>query len=426
MGKKTFAVVGSGISGLACANILRENNFISRVFEGRKITGGLISCTKENGNLFHRVGGHVFNSKNEEVSKWFWQKFDKKNEFLKAKRNAAIYINKDFINYPIELHLNQLEASKAYSVVNELIDLSYKKKEVIHSSFEEFLNNNFGKTLCEIYFKKYNKKIWNRDLSKIPMDWLEGKLPIIDPKEILFRNIFSSVEDNMVHSTFYYPKIEGSQFIVERLSEGLNVYKELIENINIKNDKIYLNQGKENFDSIIYTGDIRNLSGILEKNIIKELEIENILDQISFLDSNSTSVALCECDANPYSWVYLPDENLKPHRIIMTGNFSENNNSNYLKKGRISCTVECSGEVKLSDLKDEISKVPFNLKFIAYNFSKNSYIIHNKNTRFLIHELKKKLVKKNIFLCGRFAEWEYFNMDVAIESAMKVCKIAIT
>ena len=38
----------------------------------------------------------------------------------------------------------------------------------------------------------------------------------------------------MVHSNFYYPKIEGSQFIVDRLCEGLNIYSELIENINIK------------------------------------------------------------------------------------------------------------------------------------------------------------------------------------------------
>ena len=219
---KTFAVIGSGISGLACANILLENNFIPTVFEGKKYSGGLISCSKENGNLFHRVGGHVFNSKNEKVSQWFWNKFDKNNEFLKAKRNAAIYINKKFIKYPIELNLKQLDPSVGNLVINELIDLSRKRKDLNNSSFEEFLDNNFGKTLCEIYFKKYNKKIWNKDLSKIPMDWLQDKLPIIDPKEILFKNIFSSIEDNMVHSNFYYPKIEGSQFIVNRLSEGLD------------------------------------------------------------------------------------------------------------------------------------------------------------------------------------------------------------
>ena len=130
---------------------------------------------------------------------------------------------------------------------------------------------------------------------------------------------------------------------------------------------------------------------------------------------------LCDCDKNEYSWVYLPSENLKPHRMIMTGNFSKENNSSKLKKNRITCTVECSGEVTEEDFKKELHKLPFNPKFIAYNFCKNSYIIHDKDTRKLIRLLKDKLKTKRIFLCGRFAEWEYFNMDNAISSAMKTC-----
>jgi UDP-galactopyranose mutase len=46
-----------------------------------------------NGNLFHLVGGHVFNSKNETVLEWFWRFFDKDKEFVKASRNAKIFLN---------------------------------------------------------------------------------------------------------------------------------------------------------------------------------------------------------------------------------------------------------------------------------------------------------------------------------------------
>ncbi len=424
--KNNFAIIGSGISGLTCANILKNDDYKVTVFEQKEIYGGLISCTLESGNLFHRVGGHVFNSKNKIVSNWFWEKFDKEKEFVKANRNAVIHINKKFVNYPIELNLSQLDLSIAKKIIFELIDLSNQSEDIRSRSFEEFLNKNFGKTLYEIYFGKYNKKIWNKDLGTIPMDWLEGKLPMINPKEILFKNIFSSKEDNMVHSTFYYPKKGGSQFIVNRLSQGIKLKKELIKNIRIDNNKIKLNQDSNPFDSVIFTGDVRDLKNILDKKIIQELSLDKILSDISELDSNPTSTMLCECDANPYSWVYLPNPNIKPHRIIMTGNFSENNNSKNLNKNRISCTVECSGEVVLEQFINELAKLPFNLKYISYNFSKSSYIIQNSKTRLLINELKKKLSIKNIFLCGRFAEWEYFNMDIAIGSAIKVCNIAIT
>ena len=423
--KDDFAIIGSGISGLTCANILNNESAKVTVFEQKENFGGLISCTFENGNLFHKVGGHVFNSKNEIVSNWFWGKFKKQKEFFKARRNAVIYLNKKFVNYPIELNLSELDVSIVKKIVNELVDLSNIDKDIRSRSFEEFLRNNFGKTLCEIYFNSYNKKIWKRDLKSIPIDWLEGKLPMIDPKEILLKNIFSSKEDNMVHSTFYYPKTGGSQFIVNRLCEGIKLKRKVIRNISINDKKIYLNEDSDYFDKLIFTGDVRDLKNILDKKIVQDLTIDKILSLISKLDSNSTSTMLCECDANPYSWIYLPDPNIKPHRIIMTGNFSENNNSKNLKENRISCTVECSGEVVLEEFLAELYKLPFKLKYISYNFSKNSYIIQNSMTRLLIDELKKKLSTKNIFLCGRFAEWEYFNMDIAIESAMKVCKNAL-
>ena len=44
--------------------------------------------------------------------------------------------------------------------------------------------------------------------------------------------------------------------------------------------------------------------------------------------------------------------------------------------------------------------------------------IHEKNTRDVIQKIKNQLEPLNFFLLGRFAEWEYYNMDKAIESAL--------
>ena len=40
----------------------------------------------------------------------------------------------------------------------------------------------------------------------------------------------------------------------------------------------------------------------------------------------------------------------------------------------------------------------------------------------MIKQLKTVLAGRGIYLCGRFAEWEYFNMDAAIASAMATVK----
>ena len=159
---------------------------------------------------------------------------------------------------------------------------------------------------------------------------------------------------------------------------------------------MYFNKESNSFDSIIFTGDVRDLKNILDKKIIQELKIEKILSDISKLDSNPTSTMLCECDANPYSWVYLPDPNIKPHRIIMTGNFSENNNSKYLNENRISCTVECSGEVILEEFINELDKRLSAQKGIKVDFQSISEANHffSKSEKDLIKALDKYIKKE--------------------------------
>jgi len=414
--KNKIAVIGSGISGLSIAAMLKDN-FDVKVFESKSNIGGLVFCDRPADVLYHRVGGHVFNSKNKEVLKWFWSKFDKDKEFVQAKRNAKIFYNNSFIGYPIENFLYQLDTALMVQIMEELLDINKQDTSdpLSHSNFEEFLKCNFGKTLYEIYFKPYNEKIWKIDLNTVPMHWLEGKLPMPKLLEIIASNIKREPEGEMVHSTFFYPKEEGSQFIVNRLAEGLTIYTDhSIENIQV------LNNGKkrifeEEYDTVIYTGDVRKLSGIVHEDSLRAFAE---LEKIQAFRSNGTSSVLCSCDANELSWLYIPEPAFKAHRIIYTGNFSPTNN--VLTSGRTSCTVEFSGICSLEEMKHELKFLPGNLTFIDYNQEPNSYVIQNADTREVIERYKTQLEKHNIYLLGRFGEWEYYNMDKAIESAFTV------
>lgn len=74
------AIIGAGISGLSMAHFLR-NRYNVTVFEKDERPGGLIKCRRINGSLFHTCGGHVFNSKRQDVLDWFWSKFIREEEF---------------------------------------------------------------------------------------------------------------------------------------------------------------------------------------------------------------------------------------------------------------------------------------------------------------------------------------------------------
>ncbi len=59
-------IIGAGISGLTVAQNLREK-FDVMIFEKESVPGGLIRCRRVDGSLFHICGGHVFNSKRQDV-----------------------------------------------------------------------------------------------------------------------------------------------------------------------------------------------------------------------------------------------------------------------------------------------------------------------------------------------------------------------
>ena len=97
-------VVGAGISGLSIAHQLSDRYEVT-VLEKAERPGGLVKCDRVNGHLYHKVGGHVFNTKRQDVLDWFWKFFDKDNEFTKADRNSVVSMEDGkWIPYPIENH----------------------------------------------------------------------------------------------------------------------------------------------------------------------------------------------------------------------------------------------------------------------------------------------------------------------------------
>jgi protoporphyrinogen oxidase len=413
-----FLIIGAGISGISITRMLHERSKDYLLIEKSDRPGGLVKCDIVDGHLFHRVGGHVFNTKIPEVGDWFWSHFKRDEEFLSAERNASIKMGEKIIGYPIENFLYMLPEEDTRKIFGELSNLSShgKKDTMSYENFEAFLKGNFGETLYKIYFEPFNNKIWKTDLSNVSLSWLEGKLPMPDYQEILINNVLRKQESSMVHSHFFYPRKNGSQFIVNRLSEGLNLLTDVeVDSIEFKGNQWVVNS-EFTAEVLIYTGDIRRLSDILKAC---PEDIRNQLPFMKSLQSHGTSNLLCETDETPFSWLYLPDKSTPAHRIIFTGNLSAENNPS---SGRRSCTVEFSGETELSVMKQSLKNLPFNLKYIADNYEANSYVIQRRGDKERISILKEKLAPYNFHLVGRFAEWEYYNMDKAMESGMKLLK----
>lgn len=409
---KNIAIIGAGISGLSAAHFLKDRYNVT-VFEKESTPGGLIRCIRVNGNLYHICGGHVFNSKREDVLNWFWNKFDKGAEFLKAERNSVVFMEDGkTIPYPIENHIFLFDEKIQIAFIEDLIEIS-RNQGFEPTNFEEFLKHRFGKTLYDIYFKPYNEKVWRRNLQNVPLIWLEGKLPMPTVTEMIFNNFNHVKEKEFVHSSFWYENKNGSQYIANKLAKELDIhYNTEIKEIRREGGGKWI-ICDQSFDLVVYCGNIKDLP-----NIIKGVNMDGYKGKIDALEYHGTTSVFCEIDSNPYSWIYQPSLLHQSHRIICTGNFSSTNNVD----GKMTGTIEFTDEITEEDIKENLKKIPLHPKYLTHHYNKYTYPIQDADTRNMIQRLKSELNKSSFYFTGRFADWEYYNMDVAIGAAMDLAR----
>lgn len=416
-----IAIIGAGISGMSVAHFLKDEHDIT-IFEKDIQPGGLIKCRRVNGSLFHTCGGHVFNSKRQDVLDWFWSKFDQEVEFTKTDRNSCVFMDKnetslehDDIPYPIENHVYYFNDDIQKAFYEDLEEIDGVKGPnasfTDYDSFGNFLRWRFGKTLYQLYFQPYNEKVWRRDLTTVPMSWMEGKLPMPTTKEMRDNNANKVEEKSFVHSTFWYEKKDGSQYIANRLAEGLNI------RFGIEINSIQYLAGKwhvldEEFDKVIFCGNIKDIIKMIEG-----VDLEVFKAPVDALEYHGTTAVFCEIDKNPYSWIYQPSRRHESHRIICTGNFSLTNNDSSVPDGRITATIEFTDHIHKTDILDNLKRIPLHPKYIDHMYNQFTYPIQNGKTRGMIKELKSVLAPCGFYFTGRFADWEYYNMDVAIGAA---------
>ena len=140
------------------------------------------------------------------------------------------------------------------------------------------------------------------------------------------------------------------------------------------------------------------------------------------LQFHGTTTVFCEIDPNPYSWIYLPNKEYQAHRVICTGNFAPSNNAD----GHMTGTIEFTDEISEDEIKRQLANIPLHPRYITHRYHPCTYPIQNKDTRSMIQSIKKEMASHQLFMTGRFVDWEYYNMDVAMLAAMRTCQTVLS
>lgn len=408
-----IAILGAGISGLTAARLLTDKGYQVVVFEKNDTPGGLARSRFTNGYLYDPHGGHIFNSNHSEIVDWVFSILPKENWQFTI-RNAKIYFHRKYISYPFELSLCELPIEEAVECTYDFI-LSQQGKEP--SNFKDWLTWNFGKGIADYYMIPYNEKIWAYPLDKMETQWMQGKMPLPDKKEII-RSILlkNPTERKMPHSTFYYPLHGGIQTMVNAIAEGITIcYNTPIKSLK-KQDLQWVVNGEDTFDTIISTIPLPILPNVMSLP-------SEIVSCIKDLKYNSLTTVLFDCPETDITWLYIPSHSYYSHRIGYQSTLTPYASSNP-KRGCAALEIIGRQFEITSSLIERSDIVPKEIGFsnvLDSEFTEYAYVIHDLNYRINIKTILNYFSQDTSFkLLGRWGTWNYKNMDLCMLDALNL------
>ena len=419
-------ILGGGLAGLSLANFLNKDSI---VLEKEKTPGGLCRSFEFNG-VFHDIGGHIMFSKNKEI-------LDLLTSLVKTnriRRSNKIYHRGRLVKYPFENDLASLSKE----------DREYCLKEFLHNPHEnsrpqnmlQFFLKTFGEGITKLYLQPYNQKIWKFDPALMDTQMVE-RIPK-PPREDIIKSARGIQTEGYLHQLyFYYPDAGGIQQIIAAFSKLIAKKSQVVCPIRIKRIykekgiwQVVTNKGRFSSKSLINCLPLHELFKYLKAP-------KNIVAALNELKYNSIYIIVVQAKKDNIGdnlALYFADKDIIFHRVTKLNFFGRHYR---LKNNKSTVLVEITYRPKsrLANLKkEELQRRAINdldrLNLIKkrdvidvdFKNFKYAYVIydlgHRKNTGCVL----KYLSEEGILCCGRFAEFEYLNMDSILDHSHQLAQ----
>jgi len=327
--KKRIAIIGAGPAGLTAAYLLAKDGQQVTVFEKDPQYVGGISRTESYKGYHFDIGGHRFFSKSKEVED-FWTEI-LGDEMLERPRSSRIYYNHKFFSYP----LVAFEALNKLGIIESgLCVLSYLKAKAFPiknpTNFEDWVTNQFGKRLFNIFFKTYTEKVWGIPCKEISADWAAQRIKGLSLSSAIWNALFKPAKkagdkDKVIKTlidSFRYPK-QGPGMMWEVCTEKAKANGMILEmncgvqNISYSHQKWTVHTTSKgsigDFDFVLSSAPMRELIASVQPAFPQQvLEAAAALSYRDFL----TVVLICKDeDAFSDNWIYIHDPSVKVGRV---------------------------------------------------------------------------------------------------------------
>ncbi len=433
------AILGGGLAGISAAYHAEKNGHEAVIIEKEKELGGIARSIKWKGCIID-YGPHRFHTKVDWVEKLFKELMGK--DLLVRKRLSRIYTPEGFIPYPPKPEAILKQGKKTILKIGfDYVTQKIKNKILGErkESLKDWGVNRFGETLYEIYFGRYNRKIWGVDPSMISYDWGNQRVDGLNMKNVIKKALGIGKAPRTFLTKFYYPKYGAGSFTKKfaKKVKGNKIAGSKAVKVKKKGDKweIVHEKGTLKADKVISTIRMDDLIGMLEGVKVPK-KVMKAAGELKYRSSIFVHLLVKKNSVSKDSWIYYHDPTLVTARVTQQKNFSPY----CVPKGKTVLTCEifsnpgeepwemsdkelikkCEEEVRATLIGNKVELLVG--KVIKYP---KTYPLFLVGTEKRVKTIKDYLESIGIISTGRMGSFYHTNMDHSIIMGRKAVEMQL-
>jgi protoporphyrinogen oxidase len=416
-------ILGGGLAGLSLASLLKDESVI---LEAESRPGGLCRSFELDG-VHYDIGPHIIFSKDQAAL-----------DFLtglaatqKICRSNKIFHKGRFIKYPFENELSALEPAERDYCLKGFLNNPDRQRPA--QNMLEYYRKIFGAGIVELYLQPYNEKIWKFDPALMDLQMVE-RIPR-PPDADIIRSAKGENTEGYLHQLYFnYPETGGICSLISGLAARLGGKCKIHTGARIQKIlRTPLGWRVETASGVLAAQRLVNCMPLHE--LFKYLDAPpDIISALHALQYNSIHIVALHYkkDAIGSNFaVNFADKSIIFHRLSKLGFLGANYRPAEgsvllaeitfrpgvfpaeLKSEEIKPAV-CDGLHRLG-LADRDDLLSWQLRTFKY-----AYVIYDLSHRKNARQILEYLHNCGIDCCGRFAEFEYLNMDAVACRSMNL------
>ena len=433
-----IVVVGAGPCGLATARTLVALGHDDVcVLEAASRPGGLAASFVDDAGFTWDRGGHVVFSHYGEFDRLLHDTIG--DEVEQHDRSSFVHIDGTWVPYPFQNNLRHLGAARAAQALADLIDAAHLPAAEPGSSFAAWMERQFGTTICELFMRPYNEKVWATPPELMSSSWMAERVPTLDWRRAL-SNVVAGVDDLAwgPNNRFVFPATGGTGAIYTRAAAALGERVRLnvgVLAIDAREHELTTTTGEVvRYDHLVWTGALDDLVAVIGGTP------SEVTEAASALVSNSVTVVGVGYETplvDDRSWLYFPDADVPFYRATNFAKYAAAN----VPGGRTEQYCSWMTEVASSDyrpldregLADRVDGALRRLELVPHGAPLASIHVDHIEKAYPVPTLGRDaalavihpwLESHDISSRGRFGAWRYElgNMDHAVKMGVDVAR----